>query len=83
MQVSDDVLMNNLRRLGLSDGFVRAYARLLTKEALEAYELEPRTPETTTPTTLQEWARTILLPAFQAFQIRSVPARLFAEPTEE
>ena len=66
IQVPDDVLIDNLTRVGLPDGFARAYARLLTKEALEAYCIEPRTPETTTATTLEEWARSVMLPAYQA-----------------
>jgi uncharacterized protein YbjT (DUF2867 family) len=70
VQVPDDVLIENLKRVGLPDGFARAYARLLTKEALEAYAIEPRTPETTTPTTLREWATSFLLPAFKSFEAR-------------
>ena len=67
IQVPDNVLIDNMKRVGLPDGFARAFARLLTKEALEAYAIEPRTPETTTATTLREWAGTALLPAFTAF----------------
>ena len=65
VQVPDDVLIDNLRRVGLPDGFARAYARLLTREALEAYAIEPRTAETTTPTTLDAWTRAVLLPAYR------------------
>jgi len=66
VRVSDEVLMGNLTRVGMPEGFARAYARLLTKEALLAYRLEPRTAETTTPTTLKTWAQTTFLPAFKA-----------------
>ena len=66
IQVPDEVLIDNLKRVGLPDGFARAFARLLTKEALEAYALEPRTLETTTPTTLREWTEETLRPAFEA-----------------
>ena len=66
VQVPDDVVIDNLTRVGLPDGFARAYARLLTADALRAYSIEPRTAETTTPTTLAEWATTTLLPAYQA-----------------
>ena len=66
IQVPDAVLIDNLTRVGLPEGFARAYARLLTAEALRAYSIEPRTAETTTPTTLAEWATTTLLPAYQA-----------------
>ena len=68
IQVPDDVLMDNFKRVGFPDGFARALARLLTKEALEAYNIEPRTRETTTATTLREWASSTLLPAYRAFQ---------------
>ena len=53
-------------RIGLPKGFALAFSRLLTKDALEAYAIEPRTPETTTPTTLREWASSTLLPALIA-----------------
>ena len=65
VQVPDEVVVDNMKRAGLSEGFARTYARLLTKEAIEAYAIEPRTPETTTPTTLRDWATATLLPAFK------------------
>lgn len=68
IQVPDEVLTENLKRVGLPDGFARAYAALLTSAALKAYDIEPRTPETTTPTTLAEWATAILRSAFQALK---------------
>lgn len=67
VQVPDEAVVDNMQRAGLSEGFARTYARILTKEAIEAYAIEPRTPETTTPTTLREWATAALLPAFQEF----------------
>lgn len=68
IQVPDAVLIDNLKRAGTSNGFAHAYARLLTREALQAYDLEPRTPETTTPTSLHDWATEVLRPAFTARQ---------------
>jgi uncharacterized protein YbjT (DUF2867 family) len=70
VQVPDDVLIENLVRAGLPLGFAQAYARLLTKEALMAYGLEPRSAETTTTTTLREWASNTLLPAFRELEKR-------------
>jgi uncharacterized protein YbjT (DUF2867 family) len=67
IQVPDQVLIDNLTRVGLPEGFASAFARLLTADALKAYAIEPRTPETTTPTTLRRWAGQTLLPAFRAF----------------
>lgn len=68
IQVPDEVLIENLQRAGTSAGFANAYARLLTSEALKAYEIEPRTLETTTPTSLRDWATSALLPAFRELQ---------------
>lgn len=70
VQVPDEVLMDNIRRAGMPDGFARAYARLLTADALREYDREPRTPETTTPTALGAWARDVLFPAFEALRRR-------------
>jgi hypothetical protein len=69
IQVTDDVLIENLKRVGQPDGFASAYARPLTKDALESYAIEPRTAETTTPTTLREWATSTFLPDFRAFEL--------------
>lgn len=65
VQILDAALIANLVAAGLPEGFAAAYAQLLTPEALNAYDIEPRTPETTTTTTLKEWAQTSLLPAFK------------------
>ena len=73
IQVSDQVLVNNLTRVGLPEGFALAFSRLLTKDALEAYSIEPRMPDTTTPTTLREWASSTLRPAFKAFEGHRAP----------
>lgn len=70
IQVPDQVLIDNMTRVGLPEGFASAFARLLTKDALHAYDIEPRTLETTTPTTLHDWAGQTLLPAFKAFTAR-------------
>ncbi len=64
VEVPPQVVIENLKRAGTTDGFAQAYSRLLTKDALKAYDIEPRTPATTTPTTLREWATSNLLPAF-------------------
>ena len=63
--VPDAVLIDNLRQAGFPDGYAQAFAKLLTVDALRAYDLEPRTPETTTPTTLAEWSATSLRPALE------------------
>jgi len=64
VEVPEQVLIDTIVRAGQTEGFAKAYARLLTKDALSAYAIEPRTPETTTPTTLRQWASEVLLPAF-------------------
>ena len=63
--VPDAVLIDNLRQAGFPDGYAQAFAKLLTADALRAYDLEPRTPETTTPTTLAEWSATELRPSLE------------------
>jgi uncharacterized protein YbjT (DUF2867 family) len=66
--IPDEALVDNLKKVGLSEGFARTYSRLLTREAIRAYDIEPRSAETTTPTTLAEWTRSTLLPAYNAFK---------------
>lgn len=71
IEVPDHVLIENMTRAGLPEGFARAYARLLTKAALSAYGLEPRTSDSTTKTTLREWATQNLLPAYSLLQAQA------------
>ena len=68
MQVPDQVLIDNITRAGFPQGFAAAYSKLLTEKALRAYDIEPRTSETTTATSLHKWATTVLRPAYEAFQ---------------
>ena len=65
VQVPDEALIENTKRVGTTDGFALAYSRLSTRDALKAYDIEPRTLATTTPTTLRKWATATLLPAFK------------------
>ena len=71
IQVPDNVLIDNLVRAGMPEGFAMAYSRLLTAEALKAYDIEPRTPETTTATTLRDWAVRVLRPTVEAQEAKS------------
>lgn len=68
VQIPGEVLIANLVAAGLPKGFAAVYAQLLTSEALEAYDMEPRTAETTTTTGLRDWAQRALLPAFERAQ---------------
>ncbi|MGU3432585.1 NmrA family NAD(P)-binding protein [Actinomycetes bacterium M1A6_2h] len=70
VQVPDQVMIDNMTRVGLPEGFAVAFTRLLSEDALRAYDIEPRTSETTTPTTLRDWAGATLLPAFEGFEAR-------------
>ena len=63
VEVPAEAIIEKLKSFGTTEGFAQAYSRLLTADALRAYDIEPRTPNTTTPTTLREWATLHLLPA--------------------
>ncbi|MBQ0822823.1 NAD(P)H-binding protein [Microvirga sp. HBU67558] len=48
---------------GLSPAFVEGYAAMMTAKAEGLDNAEPRTPETTTPTTFRQWCADVLRPA--------------------
>lgn len=52
--------------LGMGPAFVQGYLDMETSLAQLGAVAEPRTPETTTPTTLQQWATETLLPLLRA-----------------
>jgi uncharacterized protein YbjT (DUF2867 family) len=63
VQIPVEAFQGQIRSMGASESVVSAYTELL--EALDRGEqpAEPRTPETTTPTTLAAWATERLSPA--------------------
>jgi hypothetical protein len=52
-----------LRGAGASEHVAGEYPRLMQRIGEGGYVAEPRTPETTTPTTIEAWAREVLAPA--------------------
>ncbi|MDX1935443.1 MAG: NAD(P)H-binding protein [Capsulimonadales bacterium] len=65
VQVPTSALQDQLRGMGASESVAVSYGELF--EALDRGEqpAEPRTPETTTPTRLYDWAREVLAPLIQ------------------
>ena len=67
VQVPDTALRQALFATGMSASVVDAYAAIsIGIGRYEPVAAEPRTAETTTPTTFAEWAREVLLPAVTA-----------------
>jgi uncharacterized protein YbjT (DUF2867 family) len=62
VQVSEEDARQALRGMGASEHVADEYSRLFTALDRHAADREPRTPETTTPTTIEAWARETLLP---------------------
>ncbi|MGW1916134.1 NAD(P)H-binding protein [Streptomyces sp. NPDC002076] len=60
--VSDDAMRNLLRASGMTDGLVEAVIGMSTGLRHGFVPEQPRTPHTTTPTTLAAWAYEVLRP---------------------
>jgi uncharacterized protein YbjT (DUF2867 family) len=65
-QVPIEALKDGLRRAGMSNSVIDGYVDMVTGLSAGAVSEEPRTEETTTPTTLAEFARTVIRPAVLA-----------------
>ncbi|MFE8946871.1 NAD(P)H-binding protein [Streptomyces sp. NPDC007856] len=61
-RVSDDAMRNLLRTSGMTDGLVEAVMGMSTGLRDGFVPEQPRTPHTTTPTTLAAWAYDVLRP---------------------
>ncbi|MGW0206476.1 NmrA family NAD(P)-binding protein [Streptomyces sp. NPDC003233] len=61
-RVSDDAMRNLLRTSGMTDGLVEAVMGMSTGLRDGFVPEQPRTPRTTTPTTLAAWAYDVLRP---------------------
>jgi uncharacterized protein YbjT (DUF2867 family) len=66
VQVPDAALRDALLAAGASAHVAEEYPRLMRGIAMPDYVAEPRTAETTTPTSVAEWAREVLAPAVAA-----------------
>jgi uncharacterized protein YbjT (DUF2867 family) len=75
VQAPFDVAEAGLRAAGLSEAVVTGYGEMLRGMARiggRQIAAEPRTPESTTPTTIEEFARTVFAPAVR--QAEAIPA---------
>lgn len=66
MRISWDALEGQFRSRGASDAFVRGYLDMMTAKEEGLDDAEPRTPESSTPTTFQAWCEKVLKPAIEA-----------------
>lgn len=62
VQVPAEQVRQTLLQMGASPDMADNYVQMLTAFDEGIYAAEPRTPETTTPTTLQQWATEMLKP---------------------
>lgn len=62
VQVTEDDARQALRAMGAGEHVADEYPRMFTAFNRHAADREPRTAESTTPTTVEEWAREVLLP---------------------
>jgi len=60
VQVPIEAVTDQFRQMGASESVIQGYAELLIGVGQGAQPAEPRTPETTTPPTLREWAKRTL-----------------------
>ena len=66
VQVPAEAMRQTLLGFGASESIVAGYIEMLTAFDTGIYAAEPRTVETTTPTTLAEWSAANLKPALNA-----------------
>lgn len=66
VQVPDAAMEQALLGMGASAHVAGEYPKLMHALGYNDYRAEPRTPETTTPTTVDEFAREVLVPAVNA-----------------
>lgn len=65
VQIPLDALKSQLLQMGASQSVADSYIEMTEAQARGAQPAEPRTPETTTPTTLKEWAAQVMAPALR------------------
>ena len=62
-QVPFDAFAAQLKKNGMSDGFIDGYLAMMRAKDAGIDNAEPRTAESTTPTTFRHWCETVLKPA--------------------
>ncbi|MFB9838205.1 NmrA family NAD(P)-binding protein [Actinoallomurus acaciae] len=63
-RVPGDAFKAGLMRNGMSEGWAQGLVDLLTEVDQGVYNAEPRTPESSSPTTFRQWCEDVLRPAF-------------------
>lgn len=63
VQIPAEALRQSLLQMGATPDIAANYIEMLEAFDTGIYASEPRTPETTTPTTFQQWAEEVLKPA--------------------
>jgi uncharacterized protein YbjT (DUF2867 family) len=66
VQVPVEAAVDAMRKMGMSDGVANGYGDMLRGLSAPGIGAEPRAPETPTPTTVEEFARTVIRPAVLA-----------------
>jgi uncharacterized protein YbjT (DUF2867 family) len=65
-QVPLEAAVDAMRKMGMSDDVAEGYGEMLRGLSTPGIGAEPRTAESTTPTTIEEFARTVIRPAVLA-----------------
>ncbi len=63
VQISKQQISDYMMTVGATPAVAKAYGQMMAALDHPGFCAEPRTPETTTPTTLREWATEVLKPA--------------------
>ena len=66
VQITPDQAYQTFLGIGASPGFAKALVEMYQALAQLGADVESRTPETTTPTTLREWSDNVFRPLFTA-----------------
>ena len=62
-QIPPEAYYESMLKHGSSPAFAQSLVDLFSEVSHGIYQAEPRTPETTTPTTLRQWATNVMAPA--------------------
>jgi methyltransferase-like protein len=65
-QISLDAFKANMLANGMSEAMAQAMTDMMEAKGLGLDNAEPRTPESTTPTTFRQWCEEVLKPAVRA-----------------
>jgi hypothetical protein len=66
-QITIDAFRDQLRERGLSDAMVQGMVEMMVAKDEGLDEAEPRTPDSSTPTTFRRWCEEVLAPAVRGW----------------